>query len=170
MRPPTIRAVERAVVGGATKPTLCHDRGVLRCRTDSVASSFRSSHAWRAALACLALSACASEQEKCEDSGGQWSACLSGYYCARATSDGGKVCSDDTECEWTCDVDLTQEDQDWLSIEECSPGEEPQGDPPSCRPAGSCLERTGRCSPYRTLCGCWWWIEQGEVCDFICAD
>jgi hypothetical protein len=93
-------------------------------------------------------------REWCESQGGRFG--YIGLYpveeCNLPTSDGGRECTDDSQCESTCLADLTEDQYDKLRNNEVLTGVK------------------GTCSGYRRVVGCRPVIENGIVESEICVD
>ena len=95
-------------------------------------------------------------KEACEAIGGQWG--LHGEFvkefCVRPAADEGKLCQDGAECEGQCIAELTPEEKRLLS----------DGS------AEHHLEKSGRCSPWEAMYGCYPFVEKGIVSEILCVE
>jgi hypothetical protein len=84
----------------------------------------------------------------CIVKGGHWEG---GRCYDLPTSDGGKVCDDDDDCQGRCVIFPT--DEDWEKFEN-----------------NEVVYITGECSNYQPVLGCYPMIEEGKLAGAICAD
>lgn len=101
-----------------------------------------------------------STKENCEAVGGQWGkhGLFVQEFCVMPTSDYGKECKDSKECEGSCIAELTTEEQRWLTgwlTEEVGQ---------------HVLEKTGRCSQWQQMFGCFPFVSGGKVKEILCVD
>ena len=84
-------------------------------------------------------------EEECRARGGEWKQIGLDYKCEINHTDGGKTCSDNSECQGTC-----------LAPEGVKPGED--------------IGAKGNCSSYSPVVGCFSSLNKGTVSLTICAD
>ncbi len=89
----------------------------------------------------------------CIEAGGRWGNIGLATYesCNLPTSDGGKICSDRSECESECIAELTSEQKEMVQNDDY-------------------IETTGKCYEYQTVVGCRAFVEDGKVTYIICID
>lgn len=92
-------------------------------------------------------------QGACESSGGTWGPV--GFsevpICVMLTYDGGKECSDSSECQATCEAELVEEDYDNLA-------------------KGIPVYKKGRCTSSTSPVGCHTYVVNGKVGQMLCVD
>jgi hypothetical protein len=93
------------------------------------------------------------DKESCEAANGVWGPIGLAPYdvCNVPTSDGGMICSDNSECEGYCFADLTPEMEDQLA-------------------QGKSLVTLGQCSDWTQEIGCIAFVESGRVENMLCID
>jgi len=93
------------------------------------------------------------DETSCKSAGGLWGAIgLSPVEsCNMPTSDAGKECSSQSDCEGACLVELTAEQKEKVI-------------------AGTVVETTGTCTPYWITVGCRAFVEDGKIENIICID
>ena len=88
----------------------------------------------------------------CEKLGGKWDyiGLDTEKECNLPTSDIGNVCYDRSDCEGECIADLTSEETKIVL-------EKP-------------ILKSGKCSEYRVVAGCRYFVENGNVSGLLCVD
>jgi len=94
------------------------------------------------------------DKETCEVHGGEW-----GQFglspqkrCNPVTSDAGKTCSNQNECEGACIVELSEEDQDRITNQ------------------NEVIETNGKCTPWLFTYGCNAYVKNSKVSEIMCVD
>ena len=95
-------------------------------------------------------------KEKCGTRGGKWGQHGKWLreYCILPTGDFGKVCNDASECEGVCIAELTPEEKQML-VEKFGQ---------------VTITKTGKCSQWPAMFGCYPRVEAGKVKEILCAD
>lgn len=93
-------------------------------------------------------------QKDCEARGGQWGplGLSPNPVCLLPTTDGGKICTDSSQCEAGCVANLTPEQYDQV-VRRRLP-----------------VSTTGICMYWRTSIGCHAYVENGVVSQILCVD
>jgi hypothetical protein len=103
--------------------------------------------------ACGVEPAIPGDRAGCEQAGGTWGP--AGIFpkpiCRVPTSDGGRACADDGECEGRCLAALTPAQRNEVQD-------------------GGRIEILGACTPVRPVFGCMAIVEKGWVAGILCAD
>ncbi|MFA6355314.1 MAG: hypothetical protein WCW65_02725 [Candidatus Paceibacterota bacterium] len=98
------------------------------------------------------------DEESCKKIGGRWLSVDprfdSSKFCEMPTSDGGKVCSDQNECEGSCLANLSNEDR--LNLEKT--------DGPDF------IYKNGQCTSWKMNIGCNAFVYEGKVSSILCVD
>ena len=81
---------------------------------------------------------------------GEWG--LFGKVCNFPTSDAGKTCDNQNECEGACVTDLSEEDQDRITKQK------------------EIIETNGRCTSWLLTFGCNAYVKDGKVDGILCVD
>lgn len=95
------------------------------------------------------------DKETCEAKKGQWgrSGLTLREQCNLPTSDAGKTCRNQEECEGTCIADLSQEEQDRIINQK------------------EIIETNGRCTSWLLMAGtCEGYVKDGKVDGILCVD
>ena len=94
------------------------------------------------------------DKETCEAQKGEWGrfGLSIKEQCNLPTSDAGKTCSNQDECEGACLVDLSQEGQDRVTEQK------------------EIIETNGRCTSWLFTYGCNAYVEDGKVAEILCTD
>jgi hypothetical protein len=111
------------------------------------------------------------EQRACEEQGGQWGILgLSGWRCNLPTSDGGKVCYDNDDCESLCIGQLSQ------NLEEASASDIEGRVSESSIDTSQLIEElnargeaVGSCSAWKSTLGCQLLVIERQY-QYICID
>jgi len=95
-------------------------------------------------------------KESCEAVEGLWGAhgLFVEEFCVLPAADAGNECSDFSECEGDCIAELTAEEERLL-VEEFGQ---------------HVLEKTGTCSQWQQMFGCYPFISEGKVTEILCVD
>ena len=93
-------------------------------------------------------------KETCEAQKGEWGrfGLVIKEQCNLPTSDAGKTCRNQSECEGACIADLSQEDQDRITESK------------------EVIETSGKCTPWLFTYGCNAYIKDGKVDGILCVD
>jgi len=94
------------------------------------------------------------DKEACEAQSGEWGrfGLTIKEQCNLPTSDAGKTCSNQNECEGACIVELSEEDQDRITKQ------------------NEVIETNGKCTTWLLTYGCDAYVKDGKVEEIICAD
>ncbi len=94
------------------------------------------------------------DKETCEVQGGEWGrfGLTIKEQCNLPTSDAGKTCSNQNECEGACIVELSEEEQDRVTKQ------------------NEVIETNGKCTPWLFTYDCNAYVKDGKVDSIICAD
>ena len=94
------------------------------------------------------------DKESCESLGGNWGpiGLFPEEVCVLPTSDGGKICTDSSECEAKCAASLTEEQYNSLMT------------------AYTLIQTTGFCTAWKTSVGCNAYVVNGTVSQVLCVD
>lgn len=86
-----------------------------------------------------------SNQADCEKNIGVWEKGIAGGpLCVMPAADAGKICSDQSDCQGDCVVDLSEEQERQVAKQ-------------------GFLETSGRCSDKNIVRGCGYYVEQGKA-------
>ena len=94
------------------------------------------------------------DKETCEARRGEWGrfGLVIKEQCNLPTSDAGKICSNQNECEGACIVELSEKEQDRLTKQ------------------NEIIETNGRCTSWLLTYDCNAYVKDGKVDSIICAD
>ena len=79
---------------------------------------------------------------------------LAKEFCVLPASDAGKTCNDSSECQGGCIAELTPEEHDLLTKEY----------------GKHVLEKTGQCSQWQQMFGCFPFVSNGKVKEILCVE
>jgi len=86
-----------------------------------------------------------SDQLSCEKNGGVWTKGIAGGpLCVMPASDAGKICSNQSDCQGDCVVDLSKEQEQQVAKQ-------------------GFIEIKGKCSDKNIVLGCGYYVEQGKA-------
>ena len=94
------------------------------------------------------------DKETCEMRGGEWGpiGIFPEEECNLPTSDSGKTCSNQDECEGACLADLSQKEEDKIIKQK------------------EVIERKGKCTSWLINVGCGAHVNNGKIDGILCAD
>lgn len=95
------------------------------------------------------------DKNSCESAGGSWGRVgieVSESRCNLPTSDGGKSCVDSVDCEGWCIAELSPQDQDKVQSQR------------------AVIEKSGKCSGWQIVSGCFPVVTQGVINGLMCID
>lgn len=94
------------------------------------------------------------DKETCEAQEGEWGrfGLVIKEQCNLTTSDAGKTCANQNECEGACIVELSEEDQDRITKQ------------------NEVIETNGKCTSWLLTYGCNAYVKDGKVDSIMCLD